>query len=196
MHNNSKRNQRLRILNILLVCWIACIWIQSMIPAYASSEESHFVGQFVEPVLELFFGKGAVIDFIVRKLAHFTEYAILGILMGVNLLERFHQFGDKTIENLGSAATAEDGYPYGAACERKGEYKYAPKAKIDLYHWSYVLLLVLAVAVIDESIQLITPGRGSQVKDVLIDTAGGFTGIVLVNVVYRIRTAVRKRKNR
>lgn len=188
MHNNSKRNQRLRILNILLVCWIACIWIQSMIPAYASSEESHFIGQLVGPILETFIGKGAVTDFIVRKLAHFTEYAILGMLMGANLLVRLHQCGGET-ERPGTAAAADKAYSYSVASERKEAYIYAQKATARLYYWSYVLLLVLAVAVIDESIQLITPGRSSQVKDVLIDTAGGFTGIILVNVVYRIKAA-------
>lgn len=170
MHNTIKNN-KLKTLNILLICWIACIWIQSMIPAYASSEESQFIGQLVEPVLEVFIGKGAVTDFIVRKLAHFTEYAILGVLMCANLLARFH-----------SHEAHSD--------------KASDRAAIKLYHWSYVLLLILAVAVIDESIQLLTPGRSSQVTDVLIDTSGGFTGIVLLRVMTCIRTAVAELKSK
>ncbi len=185
MRNTAKRNNRLKILNILLVCWIAFIWIHSMIPATASSEESRFIGQLVQPVLEIFFGKGAVTDFIVRKLAHFTEYAILGMLMGADLVARLHQYGAKT-DSIGDKAAADNIYPQGIISMRKEACKQLLKETPSLYHWSYVLLLVLAVAVIDESIQLITPGRSSQVKDVLIDTAGGFTGIILVNTLLNV----------
>ena len=49
-----------------------------------------------------------------------------------------------------------------------------------LFQWSYALLCALAVAVIDESIQLLADGRGAQVQDVLLDTAGSLTGLLTV----------------
>ena len=49
-----------------------------------------------------------------------------------------------------------------------------------LFQWSYALLCALAVAVIDESIQLLADGRGAQVQDVLLDTAGSLTGLLAV----------------
>lgn len=42
---------------------------------------------------------------------------------------------------------------------------------------------VLAVAVVDESIQLFS-GRGSQVQDILLDFAGGMGGLLFILLVY------------
>ena len=54
------------------------------------------------------------------------------------------------------------------------------KKKSGIFRWSYALLCALAVAVIDESIQLLADGRGAQVQDVLLDTAGSLTGLLAV----------------
>lgn len=40
----------------------------------------------------------------------------------------------------------------------------------------YILLLSLMTAVIDEYIQLFSPGRSGQVTDIILDFSGGFTG--------------------
>lgn len=113
------------------------------------------MGGLIRPILEIFIGSGAVTDFIVRKLAHFTEFAILGMLLSGIVLVRFE--------------------------------------KPDLYHLSYALLIVLAAAVIDESIQLFTPGRSSQVTDVLIDTSGGLAGIILLQIMAYVRIYIQHR---
>lgn len=47
------------------------------------------------------------------------------------------------------------------------------------------------VAVIDESLQLISDGRSFQVSDILLDTLGGFTFILILSVVIFL---VRKKK--
>ena len=54
------------------------------------------------------------------------------------------------------------------------------KRESGIFRWSYALLCALAVAVIDESIQLLADGRGAQVQDVLLDTAGSLTGLLAV----------------
>lgn len=54
------------------------------------------------------------------------------------------------------------------------------KKESGIFRWSYALLCALAVAVIDESIQLLVDGRGAQVQDVLLDTAGSLTGLLAV----------------
>lgn len=54
------------------------------------------------------------------------------------------------------------------------------KKESGIFRWSYALLCALAVAVIDESIQLLADGRGAQVQDVLLDTAGSLTGLLTV----------------
>ena len=59
-----------------------------MIPAAGSSQESRRFGQLLAPLLELFAGEGNVTDHLVRKLAHFAEYAMLGALTYSVLLAR------------------------------------------------------------------------------------------------------------
>lgn len=46
-------------------------------------------------------------------------------------------------------------------------------------HIGWPLFLGLLVPVLDESFQLLVPGRSGQLTDVLIDFGGAFTGIVL-----------------
>ena len=130
-----------RTVLLLLLFWVAFIWGHSMIPAAGSSQESRRVGQLLAPLLELFVGEGNVTDHLVRKLAHFAEYAMLGALIGSVLLAR---------------------------------------KRTSFFHWSYGLLCALAVAVLDESIQLFVDGRGAQVTDILLDTGGSLTGLLLI----------------
>lgn len=51
----------------------------------------------------------------------------------------------------------------------------------------------LATAVIDESVQYLSPGRSPQVSDVIIDFAGAITGILLVILILIIRKVVKHR---
>lgn len=62
-----------------------------------------------------------------------------------------------------------------------------------LFQWSYALLCALAVAVIDESIQLLADGRGAQVQDVLLDTAGSLTGLLAVWLIAALVKKIRRR---
>lgn len=152
------RNKRTeKLLRLALLLWIGFIWLHSAIPASGSSEESRVVGNFIRPLLELFLGKGNLTDHIVRKLAHFTEYTILGLLMGANVFALTEQ------------VRSWFSLPRGAA----------------FFCWSYGLLLALAVALLDESIQIFSPGRSPQVTDVLLDTAGSLVGLLFM-LAFRI----------
>ena len=51
---------------------------------------------------------------------------------------------------------------------------------------------VLAIAVFDETIQLFATARGPQITDVLLDTAGGTTGILFVYLLSIIILSIRK----
>jgi VanZ family protein len=72
-----------RILSILLVVLIlatlAFIWGNSMKSVEDSQEISLGVLARIKPVLGIFVGAGNVTDHLVRKLAHFTEFAALGL---------------------------------------------------------------------------------------------------------------------
>ena len=82
---------------------------------------------------------------IVRKLAHLTEFTILGSVL-YTILRRYITYGTviKTIA------------------------------------------LGILIASLDEFIQLFSPGRSSQLSDILIDTIGVILGLLLVKLVYYI----------
>ena len=71
----------------LVALMLLFIWGNSMLPASASSAESNFVLRLCEPLVSalqrLLSLRGVELgqDYIIRKLAHFSEYAVLGVLM-------------------------------------------------------------------------------------------------------------------
>ena len=50
------------------------------------------------------------------------------------------------------------------------------------------LLFCLAVACVDETIQLFVPGRAGRLTDVGIDTLGAALGIVLITLIQTMKT--------
>ena len=71
------KKRRLALL-IAIILTLAFIWGNSLLNREQSSDESAWVLQLVTPILELFVGKGRVTEHLVRKLAHFTEFSLLG----------------------------------------------------------------------------------------------------------------------
>lgn len=76
------------IMKIILVALaLAFIWGNSMLPGDLSNLESSFVERLLEPVLQTIqralsrWGVVVSQSHLVRKLAHFTEYMVLGALM-------------------------------------------------------------------------------------------------------------------
>lgn len=67
---------------VAAVCWALFIWGNSLVPGSGSGELSRAVLAFAREILgALGLPNGWLTNFIVRKTAHFTEYAILGILV-------------------------------------------------------------------------------------------------------------------
>ena len=69
------------ILGVLLALTLCFIWGNSLMPGKASSAESSFFLQLLRPFIELL----GVTDLklahtVLRKIAHFSEYAVLGVL--------------------------------------------------------------------------------------------------------------------
>ena len=73
----DKRNGR-SCLPVLIALTLALIWGHSLLGRELSSKESGFVTRLLTPVLELVVGRGNVTNLLVRKLAHFSEYTLLG----------------------------------------------------------------------------------------------------------------------
>ena len=136
-----------RILSILILLNLALIWGNSMLTGLSSEAVSGgilaFLGRFL-PVLLTEAGHT-----LLRKAAHFSEFALLGLLY----------------------------------CGRhrlvKGE------APVHLMGFG------LAVACIDETIQIFTPGRASSLIDVWIDASGFALGLLLIVIFYTISNKIK-----
>lgn len=71
---NRGARVRCRVFTVLAVLWLLVIWGQSMLPAAQSKGESGSLLLLVQQVLPW------MTEHLLRKAAHFTEYAILGAL--------------------------------------------------------------------------------------------------------------------
>lgn len=78
--------KKTHIWHIVLVCYVLFIYFNSMTPAVISSQESGFVLELVQGLLDSM-GIGALwlTEHIIRKCAHFCEYTVLGILLTQSL---------------------------------------------------------------------------------------------------------------
>ena len=74
-----RRIPRMRIVTLAL--WLFFIWGHSLLPGEASSSESGFFVELLGPIFRAI-GVSDIdtIHLIVRKGAHFSEYAVLGVL--------------------------------------------------------------------------------------------------------------------
>ena len=146
MHTNQNHKTTYRIITVLLlILWVVFIFSNSMDNADASTLKSGAVLALLRRILG---SEGAALtEFIVRKTAHFTEFAIEGIL----LLSVVKGYTMRPLRFLG-----------------------------------WPLLAGLMTALADETIQLFSLGRSSQVTDVWIDFAGVVTGTLLAFLVQAI----------
>jgi len=78
----KRTDARLRICTVLLVCILTFIWGNSLMPG----EVSGAISDWVKGILAGFFEQGPEEEdnggFLIRKLAHFTEFAALGATLG------------------------------------------------------------------------------------------------------------------
>lgn len=85
----NRGGNRLKKTGAWLLCaiWMGVIFVMSAMPGDTSSQQSGRIVQLLMKLIALLFGEGAAqgldmqrVSFLVRKLAHMTEYAILFIL--------------------------------------------------------------------------------------------------------------------
>ncbi len=142
--------ERINLLNklifILLILWMIIIFYFSHQPVNESSQLSEGISKPIVEKLESIIKTDIVeekFDYLIRKIAHFTEYMILGILMYI--------------------ASSKNNIP---------------RNKKVLW----CILLCALYAITDEVHQAFVPGRAPRVFDVLIDTAGSITGILITKL--------------
>ena len=153
---NRKRIGTVLLLLAILAA-LAFIWGNSLESAVESSLKSGRVRELIEPLLELLVGQGNVTDHMVRKLAHLTEFAVLGALLLLLTAAAF---------------------------------------RVRLQSVLNCQFFLLLAALTDETIQLFT-GRGSQVRDVWLDFAGGTAGLLaMLLLLWLLRCLFRPRDRR
>lgn len=84
---------RYRLMRLLTALWMVFIFVMSAMPSEESSEQSGLVVRVITDAAEVILGPGTArqiprdhLEHVIRKLAHFSEYAILYLLV-------FHSFG-------------------------------------------------------------------------------------------------------
>lgn len=153
---------------MLLTAMYAVIFLFSAESGEESAGLSGRVADFIMSLYEKLTGGGGgggaagtevfPLEAVIRKMAHFTEYLLVGLLSyGIVLIW------------------------------------YAPGLKGS----GLVLLQVFLSGAVDELHQYFVPGRAAMFRDVLLDTAGGAVGIILVFMLYRLKKhrSVKKSKN-
>lgn len=140
---------------IALVLVTLLIWGNSMRTATQSDQQSTSLLSWLTPWLSAVGIQPEGFHTILRKLAHFSEYGLLGVLWTMELW-------------LGPHRKKRRG-----AMER--------------------LSFCMLTAFLDETIQLFVPGRSGEIRDVWIDTAGAWTGIVITTCLVCIAMKFRNR---
>lgn len=205
---------------VALVLWCAFIFYMSARVAQDSDALSlGFAGRFLHLVVPGFSDMSAAdqlalaksINHPVRKLAHFTEYLVLGIL-AVNAL-RLHISCSAGAPNESTTAqtatqptTQTAAFPTehpnssvedGATIE-SSDYPAAISAgttshrNLIISALSWVFCILYAAS--DEFHQLFVPGRAGLVTDVCIDSAGALLGILLFLAALHLTSRHAKRK--
>ena len=151
-----------KVLYILVILTLAFIWGHSLIPADLSSEES---SRFVILINNFLASQGSsisVTDHIVRKTAHFLEYALLG-------------------SEIAMLKTVKTGGRYSEnALTEKTVFRIPALSFPGNKLYGIPVLIWIGVPVIDEVIQYFTPGRACMWQDVLLDMCGFFVGYFLI----------------
>lgn len=130
---------------LLAVVLVALIFFNSSLPATDSGKLSGFAAQIVLQLSQMLdISLKGNVEHTIRKLAHFLEFACLGLLW-CKVFACFH------VSNRTSSG--------------------------------YILLICLLVAVVDEYIQLFSPGRDGKVMDVLLDFSGAFCAWLWYRIV-------------
>lgn len=149
-----QKRRHLIISLTLIFLTVGFIWINSALSGSVSGMMSGRVKEIMGAVLSFLHFPENIKAFLltyVRKVAHVTEYAVIGIELGflwVGLRKGF--------QGLWNAFST-----------------------------------VLAIAVCDETIQLLALSRGPQITDVLLDTVSGTVGILIVYFIWIIILCIR-----
>ena len=130
-----------------------------------------------------------ILIFLVRKTAHFTEYAILGSLFFLNL--RNWQKSNNSLVKFSKPQTTKIVTEKNPNTQlTKTIAKKAPLGPIK-YTLAMSILFSFLYACTDELHQIFVPGRSAQFRDVLIDTLGASFGIAITYLTIKFFTKIK-----
>ena len=161
----TKKDLTLRIISIAItVAIMVFIFVQSAMPDYVSSEESNIIVILIESIIEKTgrtVSNRDLVEFVIRKIAHFTEYAAFGasLLFTANCFLGYNKANNKTNDE--------------------------PRKKLSGILFFLPWLFGTLYAATDEIHQLFVPGRYGKFHDVLIDSAGVAVGILICYFILR-----------
>ena len=190
--------RKLVVCCLALAAWAAFIFCMSANDGDASTGLSDGVivwlwpgYQGLSPADQLAFVES--LSFPVRKLAHFSEYAVLGLLA----FATFHQVGNVRRERQANAIRCAETAVYGSAsssgatapashASRSRVTQPAPRApRALLRQAAFAVVLSFLYACLDEFHQLFVAGRCGQPFDVGVDTSGALVAVVVALLVIK-----------
>lgn len=132
--------------------------------------------------------------FLVRKTAHFIEYAILGSLFFLNL--RNWLKSNSTLVKISKPQTTKIVTKKNPNTQlTKAIAKKAPLDPIK-YTLAMSILFSFLYACTDELHQIFVPGRSAQFRDVLIDTLGASFGATITYLIIKLFTKIKTRSDK
>lgn len=150
---------------IIFIClsalWIGFIWWNSLQRGIISGEMSGSVTEKINAFFGRFIDGFYISGYVVRKTAHFLEFALLALLLCFDYRFIFCINKDSSIKRISALWLA--------------------------------LPTAVAVACIDESIQLFVEGRVGSFFDVLIDSLGALLCTLVVYFILIIRNKCSRR---
>ncbi len=148
----QRKSHNTRFVAYLIITLLIMIFIffQSSLPADTSQEESDIIVRFLSHFTDR---DAEMLSFIVRKMAHFSEYTVLGLFISLAFKEYYYK-----------------------KCFHKERFQ-----KTRFYRGVFVIPLICGAlyAVSDEIHQRFVPGRSCELRDVLIDTCGVLLGVII-----------------
>ena len=189
MRGTGARKSRLLVfLLILTLGWMAMIFYMSAQPATASTETSMGLADWIAGIFRPDYRTlpaaeqadfVTAVNNVIRKLAHFSEYAVLGVWLSLDVLLGLGRRGADVSRNEGPRGgddvSLHEGHRGAGSSGRRC-------MMVFLMAW----ILGTAFAVSDEFHQLFVEGRSGEVLDVLIDSGGVLVGAAVVCLVNRL----------
>lgn len=172
MEEKSK-NIRVSFLLLALTLWF-CVIFWMLVIFYFSSEngiDSSSRGTEAGKLILSLTGREFP-QYLIRKFAHFTEYAILTFLSYLALASSSRILISRKIVVI-SEKDMKPGFDLNA---------------------SFSIWITVLYAVVDEYHQLFVPGRSGSIFDVLIDVAGGFLMLIIIRIILFVARLIRKKR--